>query len=60
MIPSSPDSPKRRSSIGFRPDVSLRMEEIIGLKVIQDEPMSKHNSLRVGGPASMFVTARTV
>ena len=36
------------------------MEEITGLKVIRDEPMSKHNSLRVGGPASMFVTVRTV
>jgi len=36
------------------------MEETTGLKVVRDEPMSKHNSLRVGGPASMFVTAQTV
>ena len=36
------------------------MEEVTGLKVSRDEPMSKHNSLRVGGPASMFVTARNV
>ena len=54
------DRPARRSSITFLSDMALRLEEITGLKVMRDEPMSKHNSLRVGGPASMFVTARTV
>lgn len=60
MKPPPLNGSKRRSSIGFRPDISLSIEEITGLKVTRDEPMSKHNSLRVGGPASMFVTARTV
>ena len=57
---SPSDSPARRSSITFPSDLALRMEEATGLKVIRDEPMSKHNSLRVGGPATMFVTARNV
>ncbi|MEO5951493.1 MAG: UDP-N-acetylmuramate dehydrogenase, partial [Chloroflexia bacterium] len=31
----------------------------IGLSVTLDEPMSKHDSLRIGGPAQMFVVADT-
>ena len=57
---SPSDSRTRRSSITFTADILLRMEEATRLKVIRDEPMSKHNSLRIGGPASMFVVARTV
>ena len=50
----------RRSSIAFSSDVISRMEGVTGLKVVRDEPMSRHNSLRIGGPATMFVTARTI
>jgi UDP-N-acetylmuramate dehydrogenase len=45
------------ASVTFKPDVVAALEEATGLKVVRDELMSKHNSLRVGGPASMFVTA---
>jgi UDP-N-acetylmuramate dehydrogenase len=53
------NNPQRRvpASITFKPDVGAALEEATGLKVVRDELMSKHNSLRVGGPASMFVTA---
>jgi UDP-N-acetylmuramate dehydrogenase len=30
-----------------------------GLEVVRDEPMSKHDSLRIGGPATLFVAAGT-
>jgi len=45
-----------RASITFRADPVDAFEEATGLKVIRDEPMSKHNSLRIGGPATMFAT----
>src|SRR5207237_3641235 len=53
---SEPSSP----TVSFPPDIAARLEEVTGLKVVRDEPMSKHNSLRIGGPASMFVTATTL
>jgi UDP-N-acetylmuramate--alanine ligase len=48
------------SKISFPPDIAARLEEATGLKVVRDELMSKHDSLRIGGPASMFVTAKTM
>ncbi len=50
----------QRPSIQFTPNLALELESSTGLKVVRDEPMSKHNSLRIGGPATMFVTATTV
>ncbi|HKP52152.1 MAG TPA: UDP-N-acetylmuramate dehydrogenase [Chloroflexia bacterium] len=49
----------RRAAITFQPDVAAELEEATGLKVTRDELMSKHNSLRIGGPATLFVTATT-
>lgn len=49
------DSPSR-ASVTFKPDVAAALEEATGLKVVRDELMSRHNSLRIGGPAAMFVT----
>ncbi|MEA2573611.1 MAG: UDP-N-acetylmuramate--alanine ligase, partial [Chloroflexia bacterium] len=46
-----------RSAITFKGDLVAELEAATGLKVARDEPMSKHNSLRVGGPASYFVVA---
>ncbi|MEO8285934.1 MAG: UDP-N-acetylmuramate--L-alanine ligase [Chloroflexota bacterium] len=43
----------------FEPAVASRLEDATGLRIVQDEPMSRHNSLRVGGPATMFVVADT-
>jgi UDP-N-acetylmuramate dehydrogenase len=48
-----------RASITFSTDLARDLEEATGLRARADEPMSKHNSLRVGGPASLFVTADT-
>ncbi len=50
----------RRSTWTFTPDVAMKLEAATGLKVIRDEPMGKHDSLRVGGPASLFVSVDTV
>lgn len=47
----------RGASISFEPDIAAALEAATGLKVARDEPMSKHNSLRIGGPATLFVTA---
>jgi UDP-N-acetylmuramate dehydrogenase len=47
------------SSITFTPDIARALEEATGLRVTHDEPMSKHNSLRTGGPAALFVAAGT-
>ena len=44
-----------KSAWRFTPDVVGMIEEATGLRVVRDEPMSKHDSLRVGGPARMFV-----
>lgn len=49
----------RRAAITFQPDVAAALEEATGLKVTRDELLSKHNSLRIGGPATLFVTATT-
>ncbi|MDQ3703862.1 MAG: UDP-N-acetylmuramate--L-alanine ligase [Chloroflexota bacterium] len=46
-----------RPAVTFKGDPASEIEAATGLKVIRDEPMSKHNSLRVGGPASYFVVA---
>ena len=46
-------------TIRFTPDIARDLVEATGLRVTPDEPMSKHNSLRAGGPASLFVTATT-
>ena len=48
-----------RASFTFKPDIAALFSETTGLKVSHDEPMSKHNSLRIGGPATMFVEAAT-
>ncbi|MDQ3928729.1 MAG: UDP-N-acetylmuramate--L-alanine ligase, partial [Chloroflexota bacterium] len=44
-----------RASYTFKPDIPALFTEATGLKVSPDEPMSRHNSLRTGGPAAMFV-----
>jgi UDP-N-acetylmuramate--alanine ligase len=49
-----------RAGISFPADVGAQIEAATGLQVVRDEPMSKHNSLRIGGPAHLFVTAATV
>jgi UDP-N-acetylmuramate--alanine ligase len=49
-----------KSAWRFTPDVVGVIEEATGLVVVRDEPMSKHDSLRVGGPARMFVVADRV
>jgi UDP-N-acetylmuramate--L-alanine ligase/UDP-N-acetylenolpyruvoylglucosamine reductase len=48
---------EQRAAWVFQPGVGTQLEEATGLKVVLNEPMSRHDSLRVGGPASMFVTA---
>jgi UDP-N-acetylmuramate dehydrogenase len=47
----------RHAAITFQTDVAAALEAATGLKVTRDELMSKHNSLRIGGPATLFVTA---
>lgn len=46
-----------KASIAFSPDVAAALIEATGLKVVRDELMSKHNSLRIGGPATLFIEA---
>ncbi|MFL5733057.1 MAG: UDP-N-acetylmuramate--L-alanine ligase, partial [Chloroflexia bacterium] len=60
--PTTPATPRSASPppITFPPDIAARLQEATGLLVTRDEPMSKHDSLRVGGPATLFVAARTV
>jgi UDP-N-acetylmuramate--L-alanine ligase/UDP-N-acetylenolpyruvoylglucosamine reductase len=53
--PAREGSPPPRATVTFKGDPSVEIEAATGLKVLRDEPMSKHNSLRVGGPASLFV-----
>ncbi len=48
-----------RPSIRFEPDPAAGLAEATGLRVVRDEPMSRHNSLRIGGPARFFVVAGT-
>jgi UDP-N-acetylmuramate--L-alanine ligase/UDP-N-acetylenolpyruvoylglucosamine reductase len=50
----------RGPSFTFRPDIAAQLEAAIGAKVLREEPMSKHNSLRIGGPAEMFVVVSSV
>ncbi len=59
-IPQAEGNKAQRPAIQFTPNLALELESATGLKVMRDEPMSKHNSLRIGGPATMFVTATTV
>ncbi|HET9495854.1 MAG TPA: UDP-N-acetylmuramate--L-alanine ligase, partial [Chloroflexia bacterium] len=49
-----------RVSWTFTPAIASELETETGLRPITDEPMSKHDSLRVGGPAALFVAADTV
>jgi len=51
--------PAKRAAWTFTPDIAMRLEEATGLTVVRDEPMSKHDSLRIGGPATLFVAAGT-
>lgn len=44
----------------FTPNIAAELEADTGLRPVRDEPMSKHDSLRVGGPAALFVVADTV
>lgn len=44
----------------FKPDMVAGLEVEIGVKVARGEPMSKHNSLRIGGPADIFVVAHNL
>jgi UDP-N-acetylmuramate--L-alanine ligase/UDP-N-acetylenolpyruvoylglucosamine reductase len=53
--PAPTGDQSQRLAVTFKGDPVAEMEAATGLKVIRDEPMSKHNSLRVGGPASFFV-----
>ncbi len=48
-----------RSSWRFTPDLAGELQDATGLQVVSDEPMSKHNSLRIGGPAQLFVAPDT-
>lgn len=50
----------QRAAISFSPDLGQRLHSETGLRVVHEEPMSKHNSLRIGGPARLFVTAHSV
>ena len=50
---------ERRAAITFQPNWASALEEATGLKVVRDELMSKHNSLRIGGPATLFIAAAT-
>lgn len=49
--------PGKAPGVSFKGDIAADLSRATGLKVTQDESMSRHNSLRVGGPASLFVTA---
>jgi UDP-N-acetylmuramate dehydrogenase len=51
---------EQQASISFPADSARQLEEATGAKVIHDEPMSKHNSLRIGGPARLFVVSETI
>ncbi|HEX8599376.1 MAG TPA: UDP-N-acetylmuramate--L-alanine ligase [Chloroflexia bacterium] len=55
--PDSGHTAPTRPAVIFKGDLAAEIEAATGLKVVRDEPMSKHNSLRVGGPASYFVVA---
>jgi UDP-N-acetylmuramate--alanine ligase len=48
-----------RAAWTFTPDVAMRLESATGLNVVRDESMSKHDSLRIGGPATLFVAVDT-
>jgi UDP-N-acetylmuramate dehydrogenase len=48
-----------KPSISFTSDIARELNEETGMRVRLDELMSKHNSLRTGGPAALFVTAAT-
>ena len=52
--------PAPRVSWTFSPSIAAALEVETGLRPVLDEPMSKHDSLRVGGPAALFVVADTV
>jgi UDP-N-acetylmuramate--alanine ligase len=54
------DLQTRRAAWTFTPDIAMKLEAATGLQVMRDEPMGKHDSLRVGGPASLFVSLDTV
>jgi UDP-N-acetylmuramate dehydrogenase len=58
-IPQAKDVRKQatRSAWRFTPDIGAEIAVATGLEVVRDEPMSKHVSLRVGGPARLFVVA---
>lgn len=58
-IPQAKDVRKQaaRSAWRFTPDIGAEIAVATGLEVVRDEPMSKHDSLRVGGPARLFVVA---
>lgn len=49
-----------RTAFHFTPGFATRFEEATELKLTHDEQMSKHDSLRIGGPARLFVVARSV
>lgn len=48
-----------RSTWRFTPNVVRGLEEATGLQALRDEPMSKHDSLRIGGPATLFLVVET-
>ena len=58
-IPEAKDVRKQaaRSAWRFTPDIGAELAVATGLEVVRDEPMSKHDSMRVGGPARLFVVA---
>jgi UDP-N-acetylenolpyruvoylglucosamine reductase len=49
-----------RPSWTYTPSIAADLEAETGLRPVVDEPMSKHDSLRVGGPAALFVVADRV
>ncbi|HEX9989607.1 MAG TPA: UDP-N-acetylmuramate--L-alanine ligase [Chloroflexia bacterium] len=68
-IPQAANQPKHlkesqqreglRAIFTFKPDIAALFLDATGLKVSHDEPMRRHNSLRTGGPATMFVEVTT-
>jgi UDP-N-acetylmuramate dehydrogenase len=40
--------------------ITKQIEQIVGTRLKEDEPMSKHTNFRIGGPAKWFVEVRSI
>lgn len=60
VVPASgtPATSVAKAAVAFSSDIASQLAAT-GLRVVRDEPMSRHNSLRIGGPASLFAAAIT-